>query len=143
MRRRGFTLIELLIVVAIIGVLSVLFVNTSAINLKRGRDAKRKSDLESIRAGIETYKSDCNSYPLALSFGGGLNGSGSTVNCLTTNVYISSIPQDASTGRTYLYSSNGTTYQICASLETGSGSVSCGGTSACGNATCNYQVVNP
>jgi general secretion pathway protein G len=142
-RTSGFTLIELLIVISIIGVLSVLFINTSTINLKRGRDAKRKSDLESIRAGIETYRSDCNSYPLSLSFGGTLKGNDSTVNCLSSNTYIGLVPTDPSTGRVYLYSSNGTTYQICASLETGMGSVSCGGSSACGSATCNYQVTSP
>jgi type II secretion system protein G len=143
MLKRGFTLIELLIVITIIGVLSVLFINTSTTNLKRGRDARRKSDLESIRAAIETYRSDCNSYPASLSFGGSLSGDGSTVNCPSTNVYMSKIPQDPTVGRSYLYYSSGITYQLCASLETGTGSVTCGGSSSCGSGTCNYQVVNP
>lgn len=141
--KNGFTLIELLIVIAIIGVLSVFFINTSVINLKRGRDARRKSDLELIRAGIETYRSDCNKYPPALSFGGNLKGDGSTANCLSTNTYISLVPVDPTSGVSYLYFSNNTTYQICARLETGSGTITCGGSSSCGNGTCNYQVINP
>lgn len=141
--KKGFTLIELLIVVAIIGVLSTLFINTTTINLKRGRDARRKSNLESIRSAIETYRSDCNKYPLAITFGGTLVGDGSTVNCLASNTYISAIPSDPTTGYSYLYASDGITYQICASLEIGSGTVTCGGSSACGTGTCNYQVVNP
>ena len=141
--KNGFTLIELLIVVVIIGILSALFINTSVISLQRGRDAKRKSDLEAIRAGIETYRSDCNRYPLALTFGGQLVGDGSTSNCLVANTYISLVPSDPTTGLSYLYSSNGTTYEVCASLETGSGSVTCGASSTCGSGTCNYKAVNP
>ncbi len=142
-RKKGFTIIELLVVIAIIGVLSVLFINTSTINLRRGRDARRQSDLEAVRAGIETYMSDCNAYPTALTFGGNLRGNGSTVNCLATNTYISSVPQDPSTGGSYRYWSDGISYQICADLETGTGTVTCGGASTCGTGTCNYRVVNP
>ena len=138
--QKGFTLVELLIVIAIIAILSTLFINTSTINLKRGRDGRRKSDLESIRAGIETYKSDCNSYPAALTFGGSLVGSGNPSTCLAATTYISAVPQDPTTGRSYLYWSNGVTYEACAALEVGSGSVTCGGSSVCGTATCNYKV---
>lgn len=143
LKNDGFTLIELLIVIAIIGILSAFFINTSTVNLKRGRDARRKSDLESIRTALETYRSDCNKYPGTLSFGGSLKGDGSNINCPVTNTYISLVPTDPSVGYQYLYSSTGITYQLCASLETGSGTVSCGGTSSCGAKTCNYQVINP
>ncbi len=144
--QKGFTLIELLIVITIIGVLSAFFINTSAINLKRGRDARRKSDLELIRSGIETYRADCNSYPLSVTFGSSLKGSGVLVNCSSSNTYISIVPQDPIASQSYLYSSDGTTYQVCAGLEalpSGSPAVLCGGSSVCGTATCNYQVINP
>lgn len=141
---QGFTLIELMVVVAIIAILTILFINSSAINIQRGRDAKRKTDLENIRSGLETYRSDCNIYPVAITFGSSLKGSGATTNCPITNTYINLIPQDPITGRSYLYSSNGTTYTICASLEVGSNpTVTCGGSSTCGSGTCNYQVTNP
>ncbi len=143
--KKGFTLIELLVVIAIIAVLSTFFLNTATINIKRGRDARRKTDLENIRSGIETYRSDCDAYPGSISFGGSLKGSGASTNCSASNTYINVIPQDPQNnlGKNYLYSSNGTTYSICTALETGSGTVTCGGSSSCGSSTCNYQVTNP
>jgi general secretion pathway protein G len=143
--KKGFTLIELLVVISLIAVLSILFVNTATINLKRGRDARRKGDLELIRSGVETYRADCNTYPLSITFGSSLRGTGNPVNCAAANTYISVIPQDpqSSIQTSYRYWSNGTTYEICSALETGSGSATCGGSSACGSATCNYQVTNP
>src|SRR5258708_32378994 len=99
--QKGFTLIELLIIITIIGVLSAFFINTSAINLKRGRDARRKSDLELIRSGIETYRADCNSYPLSVTFGSSLKGSGVLVNCSSSNTYISIVPQDPIASQSY------------------------------------------
>jgi prepilin-type N-terminal cleavage/methylation domain-containing protein len=144
-KNNGFTLVELLVVIAIISVLSILFVNTATLNLKRGRDARRKSDLELIRSGIETYRADCNVYPAAVTFGSSLKGSGNPINCAAANTYISVVPQDpqSTMGPAYVYWSNGSTYEICANLETGSGSATCGGSSACGSATCNYQVISP
>ncbi len=144
-RSKGFTLIELLVVIAIIAVLSIFFINTAQINVKRSRDARRKTDLENIRSGIETFFSDCAKYPATLTAGSSLKGDGSSANCLAANTYIQIIPDDPISGRDYSYSRGpGTTaYTICAALETGSGSVSCGGSSSCGSATCNYQVTNP
>src|SRR5258708_28286766 len=126
--QKGFTLIELLIIITIIGVLSAFFINTSAINLKRGRDARRKSDLELIRSGIETFRADCNSYPLSVTFGSSLKGTGVNVNCVVSNTYINSVPKDPLATESYLYSSDGITYQIFASLEAAAGApaVSCG-----------------
>lgn len=141
--RQGFTLIELLIVIAIIAILSALFVNYSSINIKRGRDAKRKADLESIRSGIEIYRADCNSYPSTLPLSGALNGNGVGA-CLSTNTYISNIPTDPTADQAYVYSSDGTTYEICASLEANPPpDVACGGSSACGTGICNYKVISP
>lgn len=147
-RQTGFTLIELLIVITMIGILSVFFINTASANLKRARDARRKSDLELIRSGIETYRADCNTYPASITFGGSLVGSGNPNTCLATNVYINNVPQDPQVAQTYVYSTtgNGTTYQICAALEAppaGAVPVSCnGGQNTCGG-LCNYQVINP
>lgn len=149
--RKGFTLIELLIVIAIIGFLSALFVNTYLGDLKKGRDARRKSDIELIRQGIETYKADCNIYPASLPSGGGQlrgTGAGALTNCLAANVYINLMPSDPVSTDRYVYTqiNGGTAYQICSTLESppvGSPAVSCrGSTSSCG-ATCYYQAVNP
>lgn len=162
--KSGFTLIELLIVIVIIGILSAVFINTSAVNLKRARDAKRKSDLELIRTGIETYRADCNTYPVSntptdpvSAFGGTslVGNPANGVNCLAANKYINTVPTDPkSATQTYIYWSDGNTYQICATLETGGAAVTCGNVTPpnsvqpnCnvgGSALkCNYQATNP
>ncbi len=138
----GFTLIELLVVITIIGILLAISIFGLIGARESARDAKRKTDLEQIRSGIEVYKSDCNVYPSSL--GTTLAGSGSPTTCPATNIYIAATPVDPlSPARAYLYYSNGSIYEVCASLEGGTASVTCGGSSACGSSTCNYKVTNP
>ncbi len=151
--KQGFTLIELLVVISIIGILIGLSVFGLQGAREVSRDAKRKSDLELIRSGIEIYKSDCGGYPAGSGdpaavlspSGNGLVGNGLMTTCATTNTYISLVPLDpVAPSRNYLYFSNGTTYEICAALEQSQASaVTCGGSSSCGSSTCNYKVVNP
>jgi type II secretion system protein G len=145
--KKGFTLIELLVVISIIGVLVGLSVFGLQGARKASRDAVRKADLEQIRSGLGMYKADCNSYPLNLNLSSAttLNGDGNSASCLAGNVYISKIPTDpVSPNASYVYNSpDGVTYSICASLEQGGTSVTCGGSGSCGGATCNYKVTNP
>jgi len=139
--KKGFTLIEMLVVISIIGILLGLSLFSLQGSKQSGRDAQRKSDLELIRSGLEIYKSDCNSYPTSLDTS--LEGDGSNESCPSSNVYISEVPTDPEDPqRGYIYSSDGVTYEICAALEGGTGSVTCGGSSNCGE-TCNYKVTNP
>lgn len=139
----GFTLIELLVVISIIAILVAISIFGLAGARELSRDSRRKSDLELIRSGLEIYKADCNTYPGSITLGGSLSGTGTPSTCPVANVYISDVPTDpTSATRSYRYSSTGTTYEICASLEQGSGTVTCGGSSNCGN-TCNYKVKNP
>jgi general secretion pathway protein G len=141
--KKGFTLIELLVVISIIGLLLALSVFGIQGARESSRDAKRKADLELIRSGLEIYKSDCGEYPAALS--SSLVGSDPPPSsCANTNTYISAVPADPSDPiRIYLYSRPTTsTYEICASLEQGTETVDCGGSSNCGE-TCNYKVINP
>lgn len=142
-QKHGFTLIELLVTIAIIGILAAIATTTAGQVRMQGRDARRKSDLELIRSGLEIYKSDCKAYPSSLSSGSALSAT-----CAgSTNTYINSVPSDpqASDGKQYIYSydSSTKTYSICAALETGSGTQTCGGASNCGSATCNYKVISP
>jgi general secretion pathway protein G len=143
----GFTLIELLVVISIIGVLVGLSVFGLQGARKSSRDAVRKADLEQLRSGLGMYKADCNSYPASLNLASpvSLKGDGSTASCLATNVYITATPIDPiSPSYSYIYNSpDGITYSICTSLEQGGTTVTCGGSSSCGGATCNYKVTNP
>jgi len=151
--KKGFTLIELLVVISIIGILIGLSVFGLQGARVTSRDAKRKADLESIRSGIEIYKSDCNHYPIesgdpASVFGTSLMGDG--VVCSNTNKYINEVPTDPTSPTLhYVYSSDGITYEVCAHLEQdpGNGTVTCGVTSDCGDGSagtaCNYKVTNP
>lgn len=141
---KGFTLIELLVVISIIGILVAISIFGLAGLRESSRDSRRKADLELIRSGLEIYKADCNAYPLSLTFGSTLVGSGSPSSCSASNTYIQNVPVDPVEGtRTYLYVPTDTGgYEICAALEQGTGSVTCGGSDDC-TETCNYKVTNP
>ena len=134
---RGFTLIELLVVISIIGILISLSLFGIQNSRKSARDAKRKSDLESIRSALEMYKADKGYYP-------------PTTGALSPS-YISSIPSDPLyPTRQYAYTvspsgciSNCTSYKLCAALEiipTSPPDVT-----GCGDCTssCNYKTTNP
>lgn len=157
----AFTLIELLVVISIIGILIALSVFGLQGARESARDARRKADLELIRSGLEIYKSDCGSYPTTGHFNpnyapyidpdGKLTGDGSSTSCATTNVYISSTPEDPLWDkRRYSYvrkSADPYHYTICAALEQLPVSetppdLNCGGCGIEGK-SCNYVVKNP
>jgi len=146
MNKRGFTLIELLVVISIVGILVGLSIFGLQGARESSRDAKRKSDLELIRSGLEIYRSDCGLYPLgsAWNLEGALTGDGTSVNCSLSNVYIAEVPQDPlEPSQNYLYASpTGDAYELCTHLEQGEGQVTCGGATSCGE-TCNYKVISP
>ncbi|PIR63358.1 MAG: hypothetical protein COU64_04980 [Candidatus Pacebacteria bacterium CG10_big_fil_rev_8_21_14_0_10_40_26] len=115
--KKGFTLIELLIVIIILGVLAALITGNFFTSLKKGRDAKRKADLEQITRALEMYYEDKRTYPtFALPFGGKLC---ETASCLVAEkVYMQKLPDDPVSGKDYQYlSSDGTNYKLFACLE--------------------------
>jgi len=140
----GFTLIELLVVISIIGILVALSFFGIQGARESSRDAKRKSDLELIRSGIEMYKSDCGDYPASL--GSSLVGDGTPASCAVTNTYISATPKDPlDPTKVYSYVRlTSVTYLICTSLEQlpspAQDVTDCG---SCGSVACNYKVINP
>ncbi len=142
--KKGFTLIELLVTISIIGILLSLSFFGIQNARQSSRDGKRKSDLEAVRSALEMYKADNGKYPSTSS---GMNLS--SLPSLAPN-YISSIPSDPlGGGRNYTYactsvvSGNCIAYALCASLETGAGSVSGCGVSCGSGVSCNYKVTNP
>ena len=149
---QAFSLIELLVVISIIGVL----IGLSAFGLQgarqSARDARRISDIEQIRSGLELYKADCGVYPDNTNFpgpGGDLLGDASSLSCASGNTYISNRPEDPfGAGRIYLYNRiSPTTYEICGAMENKASTLSCAGKTPgqCPTAgvPCNYRVVNP
>jgi prepilin-type N-terminal cleavage/methylation domain-containing protein len=138
----GFTLIELLVVISIIGVLIGLSIFGIEGARKSSRDARRKADLELIRSGLEIYKSDCGTYPAALSWGNKLSGSGDP-GCPSSNDYISVVPTDPiNPTATYSYARlTSSTYALCAALEQ-AGGTEISNCASC-TTTCTYKVTQP
>lgn len=61
--RQGFTLIEALIVIGVIAILIGISAFSLSTLRERGRDAKRQSDVQSIKAALEQYYADWGFYP--------------------------------------------------------------------------------
>lgn len=105
---KSFTLIELMIVIALMGALTGLIVGNFVTSLKKGRDAKRKGDLQSIRNALESYYEDKKSYPSDIVFGDKL--------CETTlcnaseKVYMYKVPADPSSSFNYVYQTDVASY---------------------------------
>jgi len=129
--KRAFTLIEILVVATIIVLLTATATVTYTAFLKQSRDAKRKADLEQVRAALEMYRSNSNpsSYPVGSVYS-------TTLLVLTTPViYIQSLPTDPKNPTySYYYTGTASDYTIAAYLE--SGGTNCVAGQCGGN--CNY-----
>lgn len=115
MKNKGFTFVELLVVVTIIAVLSSVAIVSFQSTNRNSRDAKRKADLEQVRAALELYRAENGVYPDDVSFGSTITDG--------TNTYLNPVPLDPKDGQTgYGYTYNQlttTTYQLCAILMEG------------------------
>lgn len=127
--RRGFTLIELLIVIAIIALLVTIVIVALADLQKKGRDARRQSDLNTIRSALEQFRADQGYYPQTLGSSISFSSGG------TTRTYLNTVPAESMSGISpYCYSSTCptgstkcTSYRLYAKLDTiGAGTLSCG-----------------
>lgn len=146
--KKGFTLIELLIVMVIIGILATIGMASFGSARAKARDARRKSDLQSIAKALEAYANDQRKYPS--SSGGDLVcaapttcGWGEPFADAKGTLYMAKLPQDSSADRRYYYESNGSSFTLYATLENGNDpSVDTGITTICGSLTCNYKITS-
>lgn len=122
----GFTLVELLIAISIIGLLTAVGASNYLTTLKKGRDGKRKADLQEIRGALEMYRSDKGSYPpgtIGQSFGwqtfiqGGC--SNEVYNALIGGNYMKQVPDDpgAPAFHYFYYKVNDNDYYLASHLE--------------------------
>ena len=92
---KGLSFVELLIVVSIIAILVLLAISYFRSQILKGRDAKRKADINRIQIAVEEYEKDHNCYPppelLICDPGTGLKP------------YLDKIPCDPETGNDYVY----------------------------------------
>ena len=64
---RGFTLIEILVVIAIIGLLSLIVFASFDDSKKKARDSARHADIQQLAAALQTYGVTYGEYPSDLA----------------------------------------------------------------------------
>lgn len=160
--QQGFTLVEMLIVIGVLGILSAALLMTldPVSQIQKSRDAKRKEDLTEMQRALEIFYQDHGWYPVTGTSQQGCPNQIYDGGCIDWGEawgdakYMSKLPKEVITNRTYIYYSSGTqpqSYYLYASLERGGKDAQACNTSgtACGNAaahglTCgtNNEVCN-
>jgi general secretion pathway protein G len=94
--KSGFTLIELMVVIVIIAILSISAAVIYSSTLKKSRNNRRQTDLETIRQSLTMYRADDGCYPDETTgiYGGVLDG------------YLESVPSEPA-GDEYTYTTSG------------------------------------
>ncbi len=121
MYKKGFTLLELLLVISIMGVLATLIIGNFLTSIKKGRDSKRKQDLQTVQKALELYFEDNKTYPVSSTYVPNIplchpNGCGTGNTAGAT--YIQKTPADPTSGYNYSYiSTDGKSYKLYACLE--------------------------
>jgi type II secretion system protein G len=109
--QKGFTLLELLIVIVIIGILALLIIPNITSAPKKARDTQRKTDLTTIRKGLEEYFVNNNAYPATLA----------ALEDVNTGPIMKDVPDDPKNSGVLVYTfTNGTPtngYTLKACLE--------------------------
>lgn len=137
-KNKGFTLVELVIVIAIIAILAVIAIAYFSSQLSKGKDARRKSDLDRIKIAVEEYEKDHNCYPLALSC---------TPEGTELQPYLNQIPCDPGTNAPYVYehevSMCPSWYRLYAKLDYTQDPLALPFCGPAGNDAFNYYVSSP
>lgn len=130
-QQSAFTLLELIIAMAIVAILSGALWGNFFTSITKGRDSRRKQDLDTIAKALELYYTDNRAYPTAFPGVGTpfVNPNNAQV------VYLQKTPSDpAYPNATYCYPTiaAGTFFKMYANLENTSDpkiipTISCGG----------------
>lgn len=108
-KKNGFSLVELLVVISILGILMTLAAASFSTAQSKGRDARRRGDLEAIQKGFEQYFSQNNEYGTCDTMGG------------ETDIFPAGLPSDPQPSQSYTRSCSTTGYCYCALLESEGG----------------------
>ena len=130
-KHSGFTLVEILVVVTIISMLASIAAVSYSRFVKQSRDARRKTDIEQIRAAVEMYRNFNGEYPSTVTSGASITDSAPS-----TTIYMTRVPSDPMPAYAYYYLRSSTqNYSLCAYIEGGNAtSIS----ASCGTLNCNY-----
>jgi len=112
----GFTYIEILIVLVIIGILYMAIMFSSKTQVQKGRDSRRKVDMDLTRRGLEEYYDSKNCFPEEAALPGCKQPF-----ALGSTVFMKAMPCDPKSNQPYVYVTDGSGcsiwFQIYTKLE--------------------------
>lgn len=121
---QAFTLIELLVVMLIIAALALLLIGNFMSSLTKGRDSKRKGDLNQLRQAVEMYYEDKRSYPpqssdLTTGSPNHIYINKSQPFIVSQKTYVNRLPEDPNSSFDYVYltDAQGTYYRLFSCIE--------------------------
>lgn len=156
--KRAFTLIELLVVMALLGILTIITVSQFKTAIIKGRDAQRKADLSSLSKALLYYYADYHKFPVSSANGlielesgeleWGEDEFSVTDDDDKTYIYMKKLPKENHTDDRkifdYCYVSNGTSFQLYATLENlGDKNIAVFTNDKCGRDTYNFGYSSP
>lgn len=112
-------------------------------SLRKGRDARRKTDLASVQRALELHYEDKKAYPTSVTFNSSLTDP------VSGKIYMQKLPTDPIDTNGYGYQSDGTYYRLFSCLEnnqdvaTGVSQTGYAGAPTCtGCGTCKYTITS-